>query len=71
MNEACTSFKIEKIKLRLTIPHPRADLLPQMPHPEEDKVVKCPRNTGGGGGGSCAQLELTEPLISLRSSFHQ
>ena len=27
-NEACTSFKIEKIKLPLTMPHLRADLLP-------------------------------------------
>ena len=26
------------------MPHPRADLLPQMPHPGEDKVVKCPTN---------------------------
>ena len=34
-NEACTSFKIEKIKLPLTMPDPTpgADLLPQMPHP--------------------------------------
>ena len=49
-----TSFKIEKIKLPLTMPHPRADLLPQMPHPREDKVVKFPTNAegvGGGGGG--------------------
>ena len=57
-NNACTSFKIENIKLPLTIPHPRADLLPQMPHPGEDKVVKCPTNTRGG----CTRLELTEPL---------
>ena len=49
-NEARTSFKIEKIKLPLTMPHPRADLLPRMPHPGEDKVVKCPKNAWGGGG---------------------
>ena len=39
------------------MPHPRADLLPQMPHPGEDKVVKCPTNARG----THAQLELTEP----------
>ena len=60
-NEACTSFKIEKMKLPLTMPHPRADLLPQMPYPGEDKDVKCPINARGGGGGACAQLESTEP----------
>ena len=27
-----------------------ADLLPQMPHPGEDKVVKCPTNAQGGLG---------------------
>ena len=48
-NEAFTSFKIEKIKLPLTMRHPRADLLPQMPHPGEDKVVKCPTNAREGG----------------------
>ena len=37
----------KKIKLPLTMPHPRADLLPQMPHPGEDKVVKCPTNARG------------------------
>ena len=47
-NKACTSFKIEKIKLPLTMPHPRADLLLQMHHPGEDKVVKCPTNARGG-----------------------
>ena len=47
-NEACTSFKIEKIKLPLTMTHPRADLLRQMPHPREDKVVKCPTNARWG-----------------------
>ena len=45
----------------MAMPHLWADLLPQMPHPGGDKVVKCPTN-GGGGGGACAQLELTEPL---------
>ena len=33
------------------MPHPRADLLPQIPHPGEDKVVKRPTNARGGGGG--------------------
>ena len=62
INEACTSFKIEKIKFPLTMPHCLADLSPQMPHPGEDKVVKCLTNArGGGGGGACGQLELTEP----------
>ena len=46
-SEVCMYFKMEKIKL----PHSRADLLPQMPHPRKDKVVKCPTNTPGGGGG--------------------
>ena len=44
-NKACTSFKIDKIKLPLTMPHPRADLLSQ-----EDKGVQCLTNAGGGGG---------------------
>ena len=63
-NEACTSFKIENIKLHLTMPHPRADLLRQMPHPGEDKAVKCPTNAQGAGVGvgECARLEFTEPL---------
>ena len=51
-NKACTSFKIEKIKLPLTMPHPRVDLLQQMPHPGEDKVVICPSNAQGGGGNA-------------------
>ena len=50
INEVCTSFKIEKIKLRLTMLHPRADLFRQMPHPGEDKAVKCPTNARRGGG---------------------
>ena len=32
------------------MPHPQADLLQQMPHPGEEKAVKCPTNTQGGGG---------------------
>ena len=56
-NEACTSFKIKKIKLLLTMTHPRGGLQ-QMPHNGEDKVVKCPTNAQGGG---CARLELKEP----------
>ena len=31
--------------------HPRADLLLQMPHPGEEKVVKCFTNAREGGGG--------------------
>ena len=56
-NEACTSFKIEKIKLPLTMPLPRADLLRQRSHIGEDKVVKCPKMPGrrGGGGGGDAR----------------
>ena len=50
-NKACTSFKIEKIKLPLTMPHRWADLLPQMLHPGKDKVVKCLANAQGGGWG--------------------
>ena len=33
------------------MPHHRTDLLPQMLHPRENKVVKCPTNARGGGGG--------------------
>ena len=36
------------------MPHPWADLLRQMPHPGEDKAVKCPTNARGGGAGECA-----------------
>ena len=44
--------------------HPRADLLLQMPHPGEEKVVKCLTNAReGGGGGGCARLELTEHYV--------
>ena len=50
-NDACTPFKIDKTKLPLTMPQPRANLLPQMLHPGEDKVVKYPTNAQGGGGG--------------------
>ena len=57
-NEACTIFKIEKIKLLLTMPHPRADLLRQMPHPGVDKTVKCPTNARGGGGGGVGMRAL-------------
>ena len=48
-NEAYTPFNIEKIKLLLTMPRHRVDLLRQMPHPGEDKAVKCPTNARGGG----------------------
>ena len=35
------------------MPHLRADLLWQIPHPGEDKAtcIQCPTNAGGGGGG--------------------
>ena len=63
-NEACTSFKIEKIKLPLTMPHPRADLLSQMPHPGEDKVVKCPKNAWGDAcGWNLRSHNKTRPLF--------
>ena len=45
------SFKIKEIKLPLAMSYPRADLLPQMPHPGEDKVVQCLKNARGVGGG--------------------
>ena len=32
------------------MPQPPADLLQQMPHPGEDKVVQCLTNAKGGGG---------------------
>ena len=51
-NQACMSFKIEKIKLLLTMLHPWAGLLQQMPHLGEDKVVKCPTNAWGGDARS-------------------
>ena len=44
---AISKFKIEKIKLPLTMPHPQADLLLQTPHHGEDKIVKCPINAQG------------------------
>ena len=47
-NEECTSFKIERIKLLLTMPHRRDELLRQIPHPGEDNAVKCPTNARGG-----------------------
>ena len=64
-NEACRSFKIEKMKLLLTMAHPRADLLPQTPNPGEDTVVKCPANATagggmGGGGGGGGQFDVSQ-----------
>ena len=66
-NKACTSFKIEKIKLPLTMPHPQADRLPPMPHPGEDKVVKCPTNArgGGGGGGGMSAVGIDGAIIMI------
>ena len=61
------SFKIEKIKLPLTMPHPGADLLPQMPHPGEAKVVKCPTNAGGGGGACAVGIGGAITLIVQQS----
>ena len=43
--------------------HPRADLLPQMPHPGELYINA--RQIPKGGGGVCAQLKLREPLIYI------
>ena len=53
------------------MPHPRADLLPQMPHPGEDKVVKCPTNTAEGmrvvgiDGAIIRQVELLLTVCSF------
>ena len=41
------------------MPHLRADLSTQMPHPGEDEVVKSSTNEIGGG---FARLEMMEPL---------
>ena len=49
------------------MPHPRADLLQQMPHPGEDKVVKCPTNAPRG----CPWLELTEPESFLHQGMYK
>ena len=75
------SLKIEKIKLPLTIPHPWAGLLQQMPHPGEDKVVKCPGYAPPWGGQNCkmpdkcpGEMHLTEPsslmLVFRNHSTH-
>ena len=45
------------------MPHPRADLLLQMPHPGEDKVVKCPTNAQGRGGGGMRTLGIDGAII--------
>ena len=52
------SFKIEKVKFPLTMPHPWADPLQQIPHPGEDKVAKCPSNAQGGGGGGGGGMHM-------------
>ena len=65
-NEACISFKIKKIKLPLTMPHPWADLLLQMPHPGEDKVVKCPTNARGWGGGGMHTVGIDGAISKRR-----
>ena len=44
-------FYNPKCHVALTMPHPRADLFQQMPHPWERKVRKCPTNAPGVGGG--------------------
>ena len=64
-NEACTSFEIEKIKLPLTMPYPRADLLQQMPHPGKDKVVKCPTNARGGMRADEMDGAITRSSITI------
>ena len=49
------------------MPRPRPDLLQQMPHSGEDKVVKCLTNAreGGGEGGGVRVAELLDGPIIL------
>ena len=50
----------------MAMPHLWADLLPQMPHPGEDKVVKCltnaPAGGGGGGGGGMRAVGIDRAI---------
>ena len=47
--EPYATFKVQKTELLLTMPHPRVDLVWQMPHRGEGEVKKCPTNARGGG----------------------
>ena len=47
--EPYDTFKFGKTELFLTMSHPWADLLWQMPHPGEGKVKKSPTNARGEG----------------------
>ena len=46
------------------MPGPQEEQNLQMPHPQDWQGRQRPRNrpVGGGGGGTCAQLELTDAL---------
>ena len=48
------------------MPRPRDDLLPQMPHPREDKVVQCSTNAreGVGGGGDISAVGIDGAIIA-------
>ena len=61
MHARLLKLKREKIKLPLTMPHPRADLFPQMPNPKEDKV---PTNARGAGGGGMRVVGIDGAIIS-------
>lgn len=45
------------------MPHPQTDLLQQMSHPGEDKVVRCPTNAPRGGGGLMSRLGIDRGII--------
>ena len=55
--EPYATLKVWKTEFSLTMPHPRADLLWQMPHRGEGEVKKCQR----GGGGGWIRFEFIEP----------
>ena len=46
--ELYATFKVRKTELFFAIPHPRADILWQMPQRGEREVTKCPTNASGG-----------------------
>ena len=48
--EPYATFKVRKTELSSPMPHPRADLLWQMPHRGEGEVIKCPPNARGEMG---------------------
>ena len=57
-NKACTSFKIEKIKLPLTMPHPRGGKSCKMPD-------KCPGGWGGEHAHSWNLVNGLNPGVSV------